>query len=431
MKKKAYKKTTLDNGLRVLTYNMPEMFSVSLGIWVGVGGRYETPVNKGISHFLEHLLFKGSKNYSCQRIKESIEGIGGLLNGATSEEATCYLAKFPRRHLERVLDVLSDMVLYPLLSEEDTEKERAVILEEVKMYKDLPGEYVQELLDELLWPGQPLGLPIIGLEDSLPQIKRNDLMDFKQRYYSAQNIVISVVGALSDNVLLKKVRQKFSRQKNGEAVDFSKARKSQRKPQLRILHKETEQTHLAMGFHSLHRGHSLRHALGLLHVILGANMSSRLFNEIREKRGLAYEIATGIKRFQDAGSFMVRAGIDNRKVNETITLILKELKRIKDELVSKDEFSRAKEFYLGQTMLVLEDTFDHMLWMGETAITSDKIETLDEIVRLVNQTKREDLQKVAQEIFTDTSLNLALIGPIKEIEKNIDQQFESRLKNDL
>ena len=424
MKKTVYKKTTLDNGLRVISHNMPEMQSVSLGIWVGVGGRYETCADKGISHFLEHLLFKGSKNYTCQKIKESIEGIGGLLNGATSEEATCYLAKFPRRHLERVLDVLSDMVLYPLLSEEDTEKERAVILEEVKMYKDLPGEYVQELLDELLWPGQPLGLPIIGLEDSLPRINRNDLADFKQRYYAPPNIVIDAVGSLSENTFLKKARQKFSGHGKQEVAGFSKARKDQIKPQLKLLHKDTEQTHLAMGFHGLHRDHPLRHALGLLHVILGANMSSRLFNEIRETRGLAYEIATGVKRFQDAGAFIVRAGIDNRKVNEAVELILRELKKIRDALVSEDEFSRAKEFYLGQIMLVLEDTFDHMLWVGESAITSGEIETLDEIIRTVNKTEKEDIQRVAQEIFTDASLNLALIGPIKENEEKIYQQLK-------
>jgi predicted Zn-dependent peptidase len=424
MKKSLYKKTTLDNGLRVITHNMPKMQSVSLGIWIKVGGRYETSVNKGISHFLEHLLFKGSKNYTCQKIKESIEGIGGLLNGATSEETTCYLAKFPHRHLERVLDVLSDMVLYPLLSEQDVEKERAVILEEIKMYKDLPGEYVQELLDELLWPGQPLGLPIIGLEDSLARIERKDLADFKQRYYAAPNIVVNAVGSLSDNTLFKRVRQKFSAHGKEDLVDFSKARKEQAKPQLKLLHKDTEQTHLAMGFHSLYREHPLRHALGLLHVILGANMSSRLFNEIRETRGLAYEIATGVKRFQDTGAFIIRAGIDNAKVSEAVELILKELKKIRNELVSEDEFIRAKEFYLGQFMLALEDTLDHMLWMGESALTTDKIETLEEIIRLVNKTKREDIRRVAAQIFTEKSLNLALIGPIKENEEKIYQQMK-------
>jgi predicted Zn-dependent peptidase len=423
MKDSLYKRSVLDNGLRVITYNMPEAYSVSLGIWVRVGGRYETPANKGISHFLEHLLFKGSENYTCQKIKESIEGIGGLLNGATTEEATCYLAKFPHRHLEQVLEVLSDMVLHPLLSQEDVEKERAVILEEIKMYKDLPGEYVQELLDELLWPGQPLGLPIIGLEDSLAQIKRSDLADFKQRYYAAANIVVNAVGSLSEGALLKKVREKFLLQAKQEAVDFSKARKEQTRPQLKLLHKDTEQTHLALGFHSLAREHPLRHALGLLHVILGANMSSRLFNEIREARGLAYEIATGIKRFQDVGTFIIRAGIDNRKVNEAVELILKELKKIKDEPVSDDEFARAKEFYLGQILLALEDTFDHMLWMGESAVTTDKIETLDEIISAVNKTKKEDIQKVSQGIFSESSLNLALIGPLEDKQEAIYNQL--------
>jgi predicted Zn-dependent peptidase len=423
MKESVYRKTTLDNGLKLITYDMPGMYSVSLGIWVRVGGRYETSVNKGISHFLEHLLFKGSKNYTCQRIKESIEGIGGLLNGATSEEATCYLAKFPHRHLESVLDVLSDMVLYPLLSEQDVEKERAVILEEVKMYKDLPGEYVQELLDELLWPGQSLGLPIIGLEGSLARINRNDLANFKQCHYAAGNIVVNAVGALSQDGLIKKVRERFSDHERKEPIDFSKARKEQTKPQLKLLHKDTEQTHLAMGFHGLSREHRSRHALWLLHVILGANMSSRLFNQIREARGLAYEIATSLKRFRDAGSFIIRAGIDNKKVNQALELILKELKNVKDELVSEDEFNRAKEFYLGQIMLALDDTFDHMLLMGESAVTTDKIESLDEIISAVNKTKREEIRRVAQDIFIENSLNLALIGPLGDKQDTIYDQL--------
>jgi len=423
VKEPLYKKTTLENGLKVITYDMPEMHSVSLGIWVKVGGRYEAQANKGISHFLEHLLFKGSKNYSCQKIKESIEGIGGLLNGATTEETTCYLAKFPHRHLERVLDVLSDMVLHPLLLGQDVEKERAVIMEEAKMYRDLPGEHVQELVDELLWPGQSLGLPIIGLQDSLTQIKRDDLADFQQRYYIAPRILINAVGALSDEILLRKVREKFSSRLKEDSLNCSQARKEQTKPQLKLLNKDTEQTHLAMGFHGLAREHPLRHALGLLHVVLGANMSSRLFHEIREVRGLAYEIAASIKRFQDAGAFIIRAGIDNAKVNQAVELILKELKKIRDELVSEDEFIRAKEYYLGQIFLTLENTFDHMIWMGEPAITADKIETLDEIISAVNKTQKQDLQKVAQSIFTEDSLNLALIGPLEDQQEEIYSQL--------
>jgi predicted Zn-dependent peptidase len=418
-----YKKARLDNGLRVITHRMPKMQSVALGIWIKVGGRYEPPEFKGIAHYLEHLAFKGSKNYSCRKIKESIEGIGGSLNGFTSEELTCYLVKLPARYLNLALDILSDMVINPTLAQEEIDKERTVIIEEIKMYKDLPQSYVHELLDALLWPNQPLGMTISGTAESVGSIKREDLFLFKEQYYASPSIVISAAGLLEHNQFTNRVEKKFRGLKYRNMNTFSQAKEEQEKPQLELLPKDTEQTHLALGFHSFKREHPLKHALGLLHVILGANMSSRLFNEIREKRGLAYEIGTQVKRFQDTGAFIVHAGIDNRKVSEAIKLILEELKKIKDKLVSIDEFKRAKEFYLGQLLLALEDTLDHMLWIGESTVALDKIYTLDEIIKEVNRLKREDIRNVAKYIFKEKSLNLALIGPIRDREQEIHGQL--------
>ena len=419
MNNSPYKKTILDNGLRVITYNMPNMQSAALGIWIKVGGRYESAANKGISHYLEHLLFKGSREYSCQEVKEAVEGVGGSLNGFTSEETTCYLAKLPYRHLERILAVLSDMVLHPLLQAEDIEKERTVILEEIKMYKDLPQYYVHDLLDELLWPSQPLGLPVIGLADSVKQIRREDLITFKKNYYVAPNIVISIAGLLNHDKLLRRIKQIFLGLKEKNTSSFSKAKQVQSKAQLKLLPKDTEQTHLALGFHSLKREHPLKHALGLLHVILGANMSSRLFQEIREKRGLAYEIGTQVKRFYDTGAFIVHAGIDNLKVEQALKLILAELKKVKFKLVEEDELRRAKEFYLGQLTLALEDTLDHMLWIGEPTLILDKTYTLDQITRDVVRLTRKDVLAVAAGIFKEQNLNLALIGPLEDKKENI------------
>jgi predicted Zn-dependent peptidase len=418
-----YKKVKLDNGLRIITHAMPRMRSVALGIWITVGGRYESKENKGISHFLEHLVFKGTKNYSCRKLKESIEGVGGHLNGFTSEELTCYLVKIPGRHLDLALNVLADMVVNPALPEPEIAKEKIVILEEIKMYKDQPQSYVYELLDELLWPKQPLGASIIGTEDSVGRIKRTQLAYFKENYYIPGNIVVSAAGLLAPQKLTNRVAGIFSRLKNKNPAVFLKAREEQNQPQLKILPKETEQTHLALGFHSFKREHPLKHALGLLHVILGANMSSRLFNEVREKRGLAYEIGTLVKRYQDTGTFMVHAGIDNRKISQTIALIFKELAKSKKELVSRDEFKRAKEFYLGQLMLALEDTLDHMLWIGESTATLDKTYSQEEIIKEVQRVKREDLREVAQKIFKEQKINLALIGPIKESQEKLDKQL--------
>ena len=402
---------------------MPKMQSVALGIWIKVGGRYESKENKGITHFLEHLAFKGSKKYSCRKIKESIEGVGGSLNGFTSEELTCYLVKLPHAYLDLALDILSDMVINPALPKEEVDKERTVIIEEIKMYKDLPQSYVHELLDGLLWPGQSLGMSISGTVESVSRIKREGLSLFKEQYYIPQNIVISAAGLLGHNKFIKRVDNIFSYLKDKSINTFSPAKEAQHKPQLKLFHKDTEQTHLALGFHSFKRNHPLRHALGLLHIILGANMSSRLFHEIREKRGLAYEIGSQVKRFQDTGAFIVHAGIDNHKVGEAIKLILKELEKIKHKLVSIDEFKRAQEFYLGQLMLALEDTLDHMLWIGESTTALDKTYSLADIIKEVNRVKREDVQEASKYTFKEQNLNLALIGPLKDNEQKIYNQL--------
>lgn len=419
-----YKKATLDNGLRIVAHSMPERQSLSIGIWINVGGRYEADEFKGISHLLEHLVFKGTKNYSCRKLKESIEGVGGALNGFTSEEATCYLAKIPGQYLNLALDVLSSMAINPSLPNLEVDKEKQVILEEIKMYKDQPASYVYELLDELLWPKQPLGRPVIGTEESIKRIKREDLILFKKNFYSPSNIVVSAAGLLEFDRLTKTVAKIFSEQKKQNTNVFSKSWERQDKPAVKVFDKDTEQTHMALGFHALRRNHPLRHALGILHVILGANMSSRLFDELREKRGLAYEIGTLVKRFQDTGSFIVHAGIDNRKVIDALQLILKELKDIKLNLVDKDEFKRAKEFYLGQLMLALEDTLDHMLWIGESMAALDRTYSLLDIIKEVNEVDREDVRMLAKQIFKRENLNIALIGPLKDSQKQIHSQLQ-------
>lgn len=419
----SYKKTVFDNGLRIIAHPMPGMQSVALGIWIKVGGRYEAEQFKGISHFLEHLLFKGSKKFSCRKIKESIEGVGGALNGFTSEELTCYLVKMPSRYIDLALKVLSDMVINPKFPQKEIEKEKTVIIEEIKMYKDLPQSYVYELLDELLWPNQPLGMTISGTVESVSRIGRGDLSSFKEQYYIPANIVVSVAGKFEYAKLSKDIKNIFCATGKKKLSKFLPAAEKQAQPQLKIFAKETEQTHLALGFHGFSRNHPLRQTLALLHIILGANMSSRLFNEIREKRGLAYEIGTHVKHFQDTGVFMVHAGIDNRKINEAVRLILKELEKVKKIPVTVDEFKRAKEFYLGQLMLALEDTLDHMLWIGESTASLDKAYSLAEIIQEVQKIKREDLREVAQNLFKEKHLNLALIGPLKGSEQNILSQL--------
>lgn len=406
-----YRKTSLKNGLRVITYHMPGMRSASLGIWIRTGGRFETHENSGISHYLEHMLFKGSRTYSCRQIKESIEGVGGSLNGFTSEELTCYLVKIPAQSLGLAFDILSDMVINPMVPASEVEKERTVILEEIKMYKDLPQSYVHELLDNMMWPDQPLGKPIIGTEETVGKFNRSDITGYKNSYYTPANIVVSAAGALDHGTLTGMIERAFGRMKASTPNEYIKVRENQHSPEVFVHNKNTEQTHLALGFHGFKRGHRLQHAQNILHIILGANMSSRLFNEVREKRGLAYEIGSQVKFFADTGAFIVHAGIDNRKVDAALGIIFKELKKIRAVSVGAKELRRAKDFYIGQLVLALEDTMDNMLWIGESTASLDKTFTPDEIIEKVRALKPSDIHEACENIFNNEKINCALIGP--------------------
>jgi predicted Zn-dependent peptidase len=421
-----YKKEVLDNGVRIITSCGKDRQSFALGIWLNVGSRFESPQIWGISHFLEHLVFKGTKKYSCQQIKESIEGVGGSLNGFTSEEATCYLVKIPATYVDMAVDILSDMVINPTVPAKEVEKERTVILEEIKMYKDLPQSYVHELLDRLLWPDQPLGMSVLGTNETVSNINREQLLGYKEDHYTPQNIVISAAGRLNHEQLVKKINLKFGRIKKKELNTAKPALKSQKRPRTDLFDKNTEQTHLALGFHGLKRDHPLKYGLGLLNIILGANSSSRLFNEIREKRGLAYEIGTNLKRLKDTGAFIVHAGVDNDKATRTIALILEQLQKTKDRLVEKDEFKRAKEFYFGQLMLSLEDTMDQMLWIGESTLSLNRTFSVKDVIREVGRVKRGDLRDLSRLIFRQENINLAVIGPVKDRQRQIQRLLKLR-----
>lgn len=405
-----YQKTILNNGLNVVTNKLALRDSVALGIWIKAGGRYETKVNNGIAHFLEHLVFKGTKSYSCNQIKELIEGVGGSLNAMTAQEYTCYFVKVPSKFLKLAFSVLSEMARYPMLDAQEIEKERFVILEEIKMYKDLPQAYVYELLDELIWPEHPLGFNLAGTPETVTNIKRDDLSNFRDVFYGPSSIVISASGKIDHKKFLGLVKDAFGDLKKQEKNNFLEFKNNQAEPLYKIVNKDTEQGHLAVGFHCLSGSHPDRYIAALLHVILGANMSSRLFNELRERRGLAYEIGTQIKKFKDSGAFIVHAGVDNQKTQEAISVILNELSRIKNELVGEDEFRRAKDYLAGQLALSLEDTLDQMFWIGEQTVTLNKIYTLKDIVKKLSKIKIEDLKRVANSIFMKDNLSLAFIG---------------------
>lgn len=412
-----YQISKLSNHLQVLTVPMKERETAAVAIWVRVGGRYEPKRLSGISHFLEHMLFKGTRKRNSREIKKEVEGVGGSLNAFTAEEATCYFAKLLAEHFPRAVDVLSDMVRDATLPNEELERERPVILEEIKMYRDQPAQYVHELMGELLWPDQPLGRSLAGIPETVSAIHRREMLSYKKKYYQPKNILLSVSGPVSHAEILELAKKYFPSSEGGVGSRFERARVVQKKPRFHFVEKETEQTHLVLGFHGFSRRDPKRYALGVLNILLGGNMSSRLFEEVREKRSLAYEIRSGVGHYQDTGSLNVSAGTENRKAAMTVAVVLQELRKLVQKPVSQEELRRAKDYFVSQFLMGLEDTLDHLLWVGEKMLYSEELPDRQEIIRQIQKVNVEDLQKVSREIFQTQRLNLALIGPLKEKEQ--------------
>ena len=424
--RQAYHRTVLDNGLRILTAPRWESESVSIGIWIGVGGRYESAGLNGISHLLEHLIFKGTPRRSSHQIKVAIEGTGGALNAFTDEEFTCLYAKVQPKNLGLTVDVLSDMILSSELEPRELEKERAVVIEEIRMYRDLPMQYVHDLLNVLLWPNHPLGRQIAGTERSLKRIQRKDLIRFQKRYYTPRNICIAACGRLTHRALVETVKKAWESIPAGICSTFRKAVERQSKARMKIERKDTEQTHFSLGFHAFPRNHPQMHALSLLNVLLGGNMSSRLFRQVREERGLAYEIGSQVKRYRDTGLFSVSAGVEHRHLLRCLEVVRKELVRVRKEQVSRPEFERTAEYLTGQALFALEDTVEHMFWMGECEMLLGRVEPVEVILDQVGQVRRHDLKEVARAILRPKHLSLAVIGPVQpKVQAQIQRLFSS------
>ena len=382
-----------------------------MGIWVHVGSRNETEGVYGVSHFLEHLVFKGTSSRTAAQIRESIEGVGGSMNAFTSEECTCFLAKTTSRNFESVFNTLSDMVLDASLDPKDIEKERTVILEEIKMTQDQPSQLVEEVLSEIVWPGHVLGRPIAGTHESVSGLTREKIKNYRDDYYAPHYITVAAAGDMDQKRLATAAANHFSAKKSKKDKRSTLFEQSQSRPALRFYSKETEQTHLALSLHAPAKDHPDEYAVDVLNVILGGNMSSRLFNEVREERGLAYDIGSSVRRYQETGAFIVSAGVDHKKSKDALAVILAELERITREPVKEDELNRAKEFYLGQFELGLENSMSQMLWNGENLMTLGALRDPEEIVRKIRRVTPEDLIRVASGIFKTSSLNLAMVGP--------------------
>jgi predicted Zn-dependent peptidase len=412
LQRQVYHRSVLPNGLRVVTSPRKEAESVAVGIWMGVGARYESARLNGISHFLEHLIFKGTKTRTSRQIKAAVEGVGGVLNAFTDEEFTCLWAKIQPKDLAETLAVLSDMVLNSQCVVKEVNKERQVVKEEIRMYKDLPMQHVHDLLNTLLWPGHPLGRDIAGTEASLDGISRKELLKFQKRYYTPGNIVVAVCGKVSHAQVMEGLAPLWKGIPRGRRVSCQGPGPRQRRPRLRVEAKETEQTHLSLGFHAFPRNHPQVHALSLLNIVLGGNMSSRLFHEVREVRGLAYEIGSHVKRFRDTGLFSVSAGVEHRHLVRCLEVVLKQLKKVRKEGVTAKEFEQAKEYLTGQVLFSLEDTTEHMSWIGECEMLLGHVEPVEGILEQLKTLRKAELTQAARAILRPDQLSLAVIGPV-------------------
>ncbi|MDD4202673.1 MAG: pitrilysin family protein [Candidatus Omnitrophica bacterium] len=410
---------TLENGFRIITSEMPYMESVSIGVWIGVGGRYETPKLSGISHFIEHMLFKGTKTRNASQLKQAIEGIGGQFNGFTGEDVTCYLVKVPSKYMDLGVDILSDMIINPAISTHELEKEKNVICEEIKMYKDQPSSYVQELLAEIMWEKHPLGFPLAGSEKTVLSMDQKMLLDFKEKYYCSGNIAFAACGKIKMKDFQRAVKFSCDKIKVGKQQSSEIYKNTQKNKRYTTFFKNTEQTHVEFGFKSVGRKSKDRYAVNLLNIILGGNMSSRLFEELREKQGLCYDVSSSAKKYDEIGVFSVHAGVDNNKVKQTIDTVIEQLEILKTSKVPDAELKRAKEFFKGQFLLMLESTGSRMLWLGEKILTEGNIPKIKEVLSQIDKISACDLQRISKQIFVSKNMNFAAIGP-ERILKKID-----------
>jgi predicted Zn-dependent peptidase len=408
-----YNVTRLENGLTVVTAEMPHMASVSVGIWVGVGGRYEPAELNGVSHFIEHLLFKGTRRRSAREISQAVEGIGGYLNAFTSEEHTCFYAKAGHEHFGQLWDVLEDMFLRSSFDPVEIGKERDVIKEELAMYIDQPAQHVQELLNALMWPDQPLGRSITGSEKTLDGIGREQLLDYQKTNYVAPATLVAVGGRITHSEALKAVKKSAKKFAAGTRPGYAPATTRQTRPAIHLHTKKTEQTQVALGVRACSRHDESRFALRLLNTVLGENMSSRLFQTIREEHGLAYSIYSANSFFDDAGDIVISAGLDAKNLEKTLKIIVSEMRRLTSDLVPVAELRRARDYLIGQMDLSLENSENQMLWAGEQWLGYGKIFKPEEVKKRLGEVNATKVRAAAREFFRSDRFNLALISPLK------------------
>lgn len=406
-----YQKTTLPSGLRVISVPMPQVKSATALVMVEAGSRYETPKINGLSHFLEHMIFKGTKTRpSSLAISSLIDGIGGQFNAFTSKEYTGFYVKAESRHLNLILDVLSDMLLNSLYDPKELDKERGVIIEEINMYEDQPQARVGELFEQLLYGKQPLAWRISGEKKNILDITHKNMTDYVKKMYHSKAMVVGLAGEIKNN----NINKFFGNVPKGKENKYLPVKEDQIKPQNLIYYKKTDQAHLCLGVRTFDMNHPDRYILAVLGTILGGNMSSRLFIEVREKRGLAYYVHADSEEFHDCGYLAASAGLNLNNLDEAIKVILNEFNKMRAKPPSLAELRRAKDFARGKMVLGLEDSYRTASFYVSQELLRKEIETPEEVLAKIEAVTAEDIQRVAKDIFVNQKLNLAIVGPFKK-----------------
>ncbi|SEN44510.1 M16 family metallopeptidase [Lihuaxuella thermophila] len=408
-------KHTLPNGIRIVAEQIPYVRSVAVGIWIGTGSENETPGENGISHFIEHMMFKGTKKRTARQLAEAFDEIGGHVNAFTAKEMTCYYAKVLDQHFPISLEILADMFFESTFAETEIEKEKKVIVEEIRMVEDTPDDLVHDLLSEASFGNHALGHPVLGSVENVQGFRREDLLRYKDRYYNPHNVVIAVAGNLPDDYL-QQVEAAFARHE-GDSVSVKNKRPSFT-PNIKIKKKKTEQTHLCLGLPGLSVSDSRIYTLVLLNNVLGGNMSSRLFQEIREERGLAYSVFSYHSAHRETGLFAIYAGTAHGQENEVLECVQNILSEVKENGLTASELNKAKEQLKGSLMLGLESTNNRMSRLGRNELLLGRHITLDQIVESVEKITLDDVNQLAREIFS-SPMSLALISP----EGKVPQSF--------
>jgi predicted Zn-dependent peptidase len=405
-----YRVTRLPNGARVATATMPHLRGVCVGVWVAAGGRHEGAAECGAAHFVEHLLFKGTRNRSARELSFAVEGVGGYLNAYTTEDHTCFYAKAAAGHFRQLIDVLLEMFIESNFPAAEVEREREVIREEILSCKDSPAQWVEELLSASLWPGHALGRPLTGTVKTISAFSRADLRRFHARHYCGRNTFVTVSGPVAHEEVVEAVRTPMRRLAEGVASVARRAAPT-KKRRVEIEKQPTEQAHLALGFPAYSRTDKRRFALRLLSVILGENMSSRLFQNLREKRGYCYSVQSSTVAFRDTGAFQIYADLDPLKLERALTVIRRECARLRATPPGRVELKRAKDYIIGQTQISLDSATSQNTWMAESLMTHGRIALLQDVEHAVAAVDAAQVCAVAAECLRLGGAAAALVGP--------------------